>query len=172
MPNCPKLKDVLNIKDDYEDEDEYLKVEDTLYQIFLNEICDENLKFNGKKIRLKYFPPHKDLDSAFYHLTSVNFEYRDNEDSREFDSDRSKRLHWIKPTIETNHIDECNKECIYIYPKIHRGKKTRTILFNKLDKYVIILEERDDYYLLVTAYYLNYDNMVEKFDKEYKNYLK
>ena len=37
------------------------------------------------------------------------------------------------------------------------------------DRYMIVLEKRETYYLLITAYYIEYDNMLNKKLREYED---
>ena len=47
--------------------------------------------------------------------------------------------------------------------------KTRLHFFNPQDRYMIVLEKRKTYYLLITAYYIEYDNTLNKKIREYKD---
>ena len=70
--------------------------------------------------------------------------------------DRSQRLHWIN-----HHIQELSSENIEVFSVTERDQKkrcdiTKTYVYDKKEKYVIVLEcQRKSSYYLLTAYYLN-----------------
>ncbi|WP_232155310.1 hypothetical protein [Staphylococcus gallinarum] len=65
----------------------------------------------------------------------------------------------------TNHIDLCNNTCFEEFEDTTRRNK-RVKLLNELDRYIIILEDRQDYYLLVTAFYIEQDYYLKGLIKE------
>ena len=80
---------------------------------------------------------------------------------REYDRERSIRLHWIK-----HHVDEQKKDDMMIF-SIVNGRDKRTYIYDKVEKYVIVLEPKEAkkqndkyedyvyrYYYFLTAYKL------------------
>lgn len=121
-------------------------------------------KFRTKQIN----PTSKDgeipMDTLFHHLTTVVTDEKTKK--REFDIDRSVRLHWIK-----YHIEEKKKDKMLIF-SCKEPQGIRTYIYDKAEKYVVILEpyrNKDEYYLL-TAYHLTGRNN-KKIENKYKRKL-
>ena len=165
MCYCPQLEPIIGLANYQGDFTIYEKY---LYNVFLESLFSQPIYYNGLPIYLKKYPVFKDKESSFYHLTCKDFNHTNVEAQREPDLIRCERLHWIKPAIETNHISECHQTCFYIYNKEVRNK-TRLHFFNPQDRYMIVLEKRETYYLLITAYYIEYDNMLNKKLREYED---
>ena len=118
----------------------------SLRRIFDRDIQDNNdFYFKEKKIHpIKNEDGMPSMDTLFYHLTRAKTEETDQEGKTinrrvEFEPDRSIRLHWIK-----YHIDE-KVEGIDVFSIRERDKKkredvTKTYIYNKQKKYVIVLE--------------------------------
>jgi len=115
--------------------------------------------FRSKKI---YPIPAEGMDKVellFSHLTT---KVTDKETQhREYDRERSIRLHWIK-----HHVDEQKKDDMLVYSTIN-GRDKRTYIYDKVEKYVIVLEPKEakkvndrneeylyKYYYFLTAYKL------------------
>jgi len=158
----PELLDLAHYSNDRQ-RNEVLKA------IYERDIEDNlSFKFRGKRIY-----PIKD-DGVFemarelMHLTCKEIE-EEGMKHRVFDSHRSRRLHWIKP-----HMEEITGENdVEVFSIIERNQKnrmdiTRTYIYNKPQKYVIVLEPQvrcGNAYYLLTAYYLD-ENYGEKLMKK------
>lgn len=134
----------------------------SLRRVFNRDIPDNSrFSFRNKKIN-----PVKGEDDAmdilFKHLTTKIV--GDQLKKREFDFDRSVRLHWIRYHIEENSPLFCK-----VFSVIE-NRGIRTYIFDEKEKYVIILEPyRDNLeYYLITAYYLkgrNYRKIYNKYNR-------
>ena len=164
MNYCPQLEDLHTYQYFNNNFTEY---ENYLYSIFLKDLFNMKIFYKGKPVSLKRYPIYNNKEESFYHLTCKN--YNGDSSKRDPDFRRSERLHWIKPSIETEHSIICKQNCFLVYEK-ETNNKIRTHLLNKEDRYLIILEERNDYYLLITAFYIEYDNALDKKVKDYENY--
>ncbi|RYM30837.1 hypothetical protein ERX46_17295 [Brumimicrobium glaciale] len=147
---------------------------ESLMRIFNRDIADNSrFFFREKHIRPTKIEGESPMQTLFNHLTT-----RSDEDekgnklgSRSFEMARSIRLHWIK-----SHIEESTKETVEVFSYEDRvkGKDViRTYIYNKTQKYVIILEplrNTADYYLL-TAYPLNERGGKKQIDKKFKRKL-
>ncbi|MBS1516999.1 MAG: hypothetical protein JSS91_02840 [Bacteroidetes bacterium] len=126
----------------------------SLKRIFERDIKNNtNFKFRNKQINPVHTIDSIGIDILFDHLTTeiVSQETR----KREFEKERSLRLHWIK-----YHIEETKKECLEIF-SVEENGRFKTYIFDKNENYVIILEKyrkKEEYYLL-TAYYLRGGNL-------------
>lgn len=135
---------------------------EVLRKIYERDI-QENDKFKFRGVQI--FPVKSDgkdeMDRSFRHLTTREFEKYDEEGKyigkgREFDMDRSRRLHWV-----LFHVLESKPDVIDIFTIVKRDQKKRRdvkriYIFDEYQKYVIIMERQGSNRLfLLTAYYLN-----------------
>lgn len=146
----PELLDILHlgIKDR----------EKSLRGVFDRDITNnKKFQFRGNQIYPTVAEGKDPLDILFTHLTTTD-EVDDNGDKTEkriFESDRSKRLHWIR-----HHVEEqtpANIEVFSFKDRVNRTDQIRTYIYDKVEKYVIVLEPQrtgNSYYLL-SAYYFN-----------------
>lgn len=137
---------------------------------------NENFKFRGKQIYPTKMDHKIDINRNFMHIiteTTKCFDERRNTYyvKREFEKDRSERLHWIK-----EHIKESIGNLI-IFSSLERDKQkrkdvTRTYVYNKEKKYIVVLEpQRTNSYYLLTAYYINKEYGEKEIAKKLKNKL-
>ena len=132
----------------------------SLYAIFKRDIEDnDNFSFRGKRIYPIKTDGTIDMEREFMHLTTTDDEEAEGAEMkrRVFDMDRSRRLHWIR-----YHIDETKPELLTVFSCKERDFKqrkdvVRTYLYDKKEKYVIVLEplRNKSGYFLLSAYYLN-----------------
>lgn len=134
----------------------------SLYDYYKNYI-KFGLYFRGKRVSCKRYPEFEGKDDAFNHLTTKDF--HDN-NGRQLDLRRCERLKWIKPGMMGDHQ---GKDCFLKYEKVVRGKN-RIHLLNKYDRYMIVLEDKGKYVLLITAYYIQFNNTLRRKIAEYKKY--
>lgn len=165
LPSMITLEDYNGIWEDYNN---------ALYEYFKTELLNSSLSFNGKKIRFRINPKEKNFEHSFIHLTCkhITGDYTD-VNNRLFDPRRSEKITWIKPIIE--HYP-CNENCegcrkILYYEEYYKSNIRINLVF--IDKkYKVILEERKNYILLITGYYLNYDKNINNELKKYNEYKK
>ena len=141
-----------------------------LYDIFKNDILN-NLYLNGKKVELREsIQEGQEKEEAFYHLTCTD--YIGQTKYRYPDFNRSKRLKLIKPIIENvNNCPNCNEQqCngILLWKKPYKSTY-RYHLYLESQKYIVVIEERTSYYLLITAFYVH-PSKEEHYLKEYDIY--
>lgn len=146
----------------------------SLLGIFKRDI-ENNIGFSFRKKRLR--PTKKEgepsMQTLFNHLTTKNDEDEKGKKlrSRSYEIHRSVRLHWVR-----FHIEERKKDNVVVFSyedRVDRKDVIRTYIYNKDEKYVIVLEPQRsniDYYLL-TAYYLNEKRGLKQMKQKYKNKL-
>lgn len=134
---------------------------ESLMRIYKRDIEDNsNFKFREKQIYPIKADGEADMERQFKHLTCEEIQEEDEQGNlipkRVFELERSKRLHWIN-----HHIQERSPKNIDVFSVVERNHKkrcdvTKTYIYDKTEKYVIVLEcqRRNSYYLL-TAYHLN-----------------
>ena len=146
---------------------DYLKEKERL--ISLKGIFNRDIKNNPKfKFRSKQINPISvetdAMEILFEHLTTEMIDKKRRK--RVFESERSKRLHWIK-----YHIDENKGTNMYVF-SVQDPEGIRTYIYDEDEEYVIILEpyrKINEYYLL-SAYYLKGRNRA-KIKKKYSRRL-
>ncbi len=135
---------------------------------------NETIAFRTKKIRpIKKEDGEPAMQTLFHHLTTRMDESEEGKKvkRRFFEITRSQRLHWI-----LYHLTEKKPETIEVFSyedRIDRKDVIRTYIYDKTEKYVIILEPQRsglDYYLL-TAYYLNEKRGKKQIKQKMKNKL-
>jgi hypothetical protein len=134
---------------------------DSLMKIFVRDIQDNTtLNFRTKKIWPTKHDPIS-MEVLFDHLTTEEIEVKRDELTaylrRDYEPDRSKRLHWVRYHIEEN--KKIDMDIFSAEERVKGSNVIRTYIFDKTQKYVVVLEPQNtgrDYYL-ITAYYLNRD---------------
>ncbi len=139
----------------------------SLMGVFNRDIAENrHFNFEGKKIHPTPVDGEIKMQTLFTHITTVILDKKAKK--REFDFDRSCRLHWIK-----FHIEKQKQDNMFIF-SVHEPNGYRTYIYDKDEKYVIVLEplrNKGEYYLL-TAYPLRgKDAKKDKFKKKYKRKL-
>lgn len=139
---------------------------DMIYLIFKKNYLDKPLYYSGLKVQMRYHPKECEREQVFYHLTHRDYH---RSDVREPDLDRTERILWIR-YILTNwdcSINSCN-DCVgyKIWDERIRSK-TRRYFFLEIERYVVIMEKRDKYWLLITAYYIDQDYTFKDFMRRY-----
>lgn len=146
----------------------------------LKAIYERDIEDNPSfKFREKRIYPIKDDGSVemareLMHLTCKEVE-EDEVKHRVFDIHRSRRLHWIKPHMEET-TGEADIEVFSIVERDQKNRKDikRTYIYNKTQKYVIVLEPQlrsGNAYYLLTAYYLDEDYGEKMMKKKMKKRL-
>lgn len=136
---------------------------ESLKRIYKRDIVD-NKDFKFRKVQI--YPIKSDgeldLERQFHHLT-CEMEERDERGTeqprhRRFDIERSSRLHWL-----CHHVHERTPANLMIKEVTERDLRkrqdvVRTYIYDFVNKYVIVMEnQRNKGYYLLTAYYLNRD---------------
>lgn len=139
----------------------------SLRLIFERDFVNKSPKFQNKDV----YPTSQNdgeipMDTLFRHLTTEMTDKSTRK--REFEIDRSRRLHWVR-----FHLDNKKKDNMLLF-SVREPEGIRTYLYDIDEKYVIVLEPMRDgcsYYLL-TAYYLKgKDVQRDKMMKKYKRRL-
>lgn len=140
------------------------KRKQSLMGVFNRDITNnDNFKFRTKQINPTPTDGVIRMETLFTHLTTVIVDKVTRK--REFDIQRSCRLHWIRFHIENDNI---------LVFSVEEQDSIRTYLYDTTEKYVIILEplrKKNEYYL-ITAYHLEgKDSKRDKIMKKYKRRL-
>lgn len=152
----------------------------SLRGVFNKDIANHHdFRFVGKKVYPIKTDGIVDMNREFMHLTTERVEVEDNGrlvKRNIFDLDRSERLHWIKPHVESQINDsEIIVFSIWERDKEKRKDVPRTYLYNISRKYVVVfepLQRGGNAYFLLTAFYLNKKYGIKMMNKKLENKLK
>jgi len=135
---------------------------DVIYAIFENDFIKRQPKYEGLKVVVRKYPEVDGLHRTFYHITHQG----EDENNRQPDIRRMERIRYPKFVIEQHkHRD------ILIW-KNRRGKDERILLFNENENYIVVLTERKEFYLFITAYFVETEHRKRSLLKEYETYKK
>lgn len=143
--------------------------EEQIYQIFLDDFVRSSPIFDGLNVRIRRHPLVDNKEQAFFHLTSCD--YMKNQ-TRVPDLKRCERIRWVRAFIENY---QCNpalcKECdgIKVWEEPYHSN-SRVHLLLEEENYMVIIERRERYNLLITAYYFDYHHSLEKQLRNYEKY--
>jgi hypothetical protein len=165
---CEWLPDTIEFND-YQDWNSY---EEVLYQIFINDFVQSHPLLNDKPVKIRKHPMILGKEQTFFHITSVDqtFNPKDPND-RIPDLNRSARLSWVRKIIE-NYM--CRKGCcsfIKVWREKYKSYERIHMLFEEV-RFMVVVEERETYNLLITAYYIEHDHQLKKKLKKYERYQK
>lgn len=140
---------------------DYHAFNEAVYQIFKNDFVLNKPVFNGKKLGLKKHPIVDGKAYTYYHFTHSG----DIENDRKPDFRRMERMGYPKPIINSS-------KCVTLKVwRNKRGTKDRIVILHEAEKYVVVLDDRKDYILPWTAYFIEYKNQLRRFLKEYDKYI-
>jgi len=142
---------------------EWPAYEEGLHQIFLAEIVQGGIQFRGQRVGCRRHPEAANGRwASFWHLVQEGRV----EDDRTPDLRRCERLRWVRWVIEnaTTHpdIDEWQNS---------RGTEVNTLLWYR-EEYLVVLGQRQGYWLLRTAYCTDRSGRVRQLRKERDAYLR
>lgn len=149
---------------------DFNKYDDILYQIFKRDFIDSQPLYENKKVFIRKHPLVNNREQAYFHITSKD--YKENEE-RCPDPRRCERIAWVRKFIENDFcLDECDIcDGIKVWEEPYKTNK-RIYLFLEEEKYVVIIERRETYCLLITAYYLDYEHTLTKLLQKYNAYIR
>lgn len=146
---------------------EYPRYEDKLYEMFLELYENNSIVFRDKPVRMKHYPPDYGIKTGFYHMICENYQHTGNENDRKPNFRRCERIKWAIEIIE-----KCSYSCgdMMIWENERHGK-TNVLLFCPTLDYLVVLGKRNGFFLLTTAYPVEYSNRRNDLIKEYEKYI-
>lgn len=146
--------------------DEYV---DALYQIFLEDLVSRPLcwKCDGLTLSLRRNPEIDGRHAIFWHIVSGG---SGAEASRQLEPQRCIRLRWIRILIEIFNAEFPNEGDIRWWIDTKRTSKPRYVITRPDFDYVVVVEQRSGYALLVTAYYAEQAHRRRKLQREHDDY--
>ena len=145
----------------YEDYNSWDEYQDTIYRIFCNDFKKTYPLLEGKRVKIRYNPIEYGREEGFYHVTCQDYK-KDGE--RVPDFRRCERIKWVRKFIENYkcNLDECGEcEGVKVWEEDYRGNPRVHILLEE-ERYMVVVEKREKYCLLITAFYFHYDHALRK----------
>jgi hypothetical protein len=140
----------------------FQKYFNAVYAFFENDFIKTQPQYGGLKVAVRKYPEVDGLHRTFYHITHEG----EDENNRQPDIRRMERIRFPKFVIDNNTHSK-----ILIW-KNKRGKDERIVLFNEAQNYIVILTNRTEYYMFITAYYVEKEHRKRSLLKEYETYIK
>ena len=165
---CPYLPEEI-ICDDITKWDIY---EEKLFQVFRNEFIENSVLYKDKQVKIRFNPITLGRPEGFYHVTTKHY---DNSKERYPDPNRCRRIKWTKAIIEKISVN-CNtcKLCngIKIWRELYKNNNYRIYFLFQDEMFLVIIEERGKYYLLITAIYIDYKYKLNEYLRKYEDAVK
>ncbi len=143
--------------------------QDTLYNIFCSDFKNTFPMFEGKRVKIRFHPIEYGKEEAFFHVTCQDY-MKDGE--RVPDFRRCERIKWIRKFIENYgcNLDEC-PECngLKVWEETYKSNARIHILFEE-ERFMVVIEKRKEYCLLITAFYFEHDHALRKKLAKYEAY--
>lgn len=153
--------------DDYDGD--WTAYQEALYLIYKQDFLDSQPIYEGKRVQVRKYPIEFGKEESFFHITCQD--YQKNHD-RVPDFRRCERIRWVRKFIENYNCDptQCEDcEGIKVWIECHKGKDRVHLLLEE-ERYIVVLEKREKYCLLVTAFYIEHDHTLDKKLKKYEAY--
>lgn len=143
--------------------------EEELYSIFKSNFVADHPQYCGKPVQIRKHPIDHGREEAFWHVTCKDF-FKDGE--REPDINRCERIKWVRAFIENSTCNEpfcveCDGMLVWS-TTYQKSKCPRVKILLEEERYVVIVEVRKEYCLLITAFYIDQDHRLNKMIKEYR----
>lgn len=170
LDKCKWLPEIVECKD-FNKWNEYL---DEIYEIFKKDFIQTHPTFENKNVYYRKAPMDGKYEHTFTHLTHKDvFHSSDDPNDRIPDPRRAERIGWNRAIIDNY---QCNENCAncdkVLYFEEYYKKNIRCYFLFKDAKFIVIVEKRETFNLLITGYYIEYDNVMEKYIKKYERYKK
>lgn len=143
-----------------------------LYVCFIRDFIETTPGFfRSMEFRLKREPYRLGREATFWHIISkekqndVPEENWHSEDEREENLPRCERICWPRPIIDEHHDRN-----LLVWEQMRHGERRWAVALHDF-QYVVIIAEREGYYLLWTAFPPIQPHWRRKLRREYERYL-
>lgn len=147
--------------------DQYVE---NLYQMFLDELINKPLywKTRSTTVSLRRHEEVAGRHASFWHLVSGGSA---TDIERNVELERCRRIGWIRPMVEAfNHDYPSEKNIKWWVSPDPRWRGRRYVLATENFDYVLFVEERRGYALVVTAYFVEIPRRRNKFKKQHDDF--
>lgn len=163
MSTCNNLPELIELNEYNGDWPEY---ENALYNIFREAFIDNTQIFMGKPVGIFTDKMYNNKEKTFWHVISEGpSEFERNPDMR-----RCERITWIEKIINLLICKDCDN--IYKWKYKQSNGKYRYKIWCRQTEFIVILEERKNAFMLITAYIVKYNHAKQKLEKEYNKAIK
>lgn len=131
---------------------------EAIYKHFERDFVLNKPKFRGKRLGLKRYPEYEGKSATFWHMISEGSV----EDERIPDIRRCERIRWPKPVIENEH-----DLSLKVWAE-KRGANKRIHLWFENESYLVVLDDRGDFILPWTAFYIDREHQRRKYNKRFE----
>lgn len=158
--SCKKIPDLIELDSFGGDYEQY---EEAVYSLYKTTFEEKSFSYNNKPIVQKIIPMYKEKSGTFWHIISNG----PDEASRTPDLRRYERIAW-----PSHVLGYCQNQCsnILIWKNKRKGK-SRVLLWCRDINYLVVLDEKKDYYIFWTAYPITYKHTRDKLLTEYNEYI-
>lgn len=162
--NCwlPPLEYFSNYNNDWN------KYETALYNIFKKDFIDTHPYYKNIRVGVKHYKTDG-MEEAFNHITSKDYT---GDGERNPDFRRCERIRWVRAFIENYDCDPTKcEECegVKVWSELYKNKERIHLLLEE-ERYTVVLEKREEYFLLITAFYVDQNHSLRKMLKNYEQY--
>jgi len=133
---------------------------EAIYKVFKADFIDSIPRLIGMRVGVKKYTKLRGKESSFWHLIQEG----DIEIERLPNFRRCERIPWPRPII-----DNYPNNAIKFWKNERRGR-TRILLWLWECDYLVVIEDRGDYLLLITAYPIENEPRRRKLEKERVEY--
>lgn len=151
------------------DSSEYIE---RLYNIFMDTLVSQHPTWRptGRRLTLRRQPEIQGRHAIFWHVISCGTA---EEAARRLDPERCRRITWISLIIEQfNREWPQEKQVCWWISSRSRGNTKRYLIAINDFSYVVIVDEKPNYAVLVTAYYVKQPHRQRKLRNEHTAYWK
>ena len=148
------LPELITLADEDGDWDRYLEA---IYAVFCRDFVETKPTYHGKRFAMKRHPMALGKEATFWHLIQEG----PVEEHRVPDFRRCERIRWPRPMIEGLQSGQ-----VRVWKNI-RGQSQRVVIAVSDFSYVVILDERDEFVLLWTAYFVERQHQRDKLAREF-----
>lgn len=131
-----------------------------VYAAFEQDFVLNKPEFRGKRLGLKRHPEYAGKSATFWHMISTG----EVEAEREPDLRRCERIRWPKPIIENDSDPELK---VWAEPS---GKQQRIYIWFEAESYLVVLDDRGEYILPWTAFFIEHEHERRKYNKRWERY--
>lgn len=146
----------------------WTEYQNALYSIFKHDFIDTHPVYDGKRVNIRKHPVEFGKEEAFFHTTCQDYK----KNNKRFpDLRRCERIRWIRAFIENQCNPRMCNDCdgIKIWREPYHNTKRVHILLEE-ERYMVVIEPRESYCLLITAFYFEHDHSLRKQLKHYEQY--
>lgn len=151
------------------------KYESFLYEIFIKDFVDSKPLLHKKPVNYRRHPEIENKLQSFFHITSVDTSLTTNPNDRIPDLRRCEKIHWVRIIIDAYENKKVCNQCQCGFVKCWAEKWRNNVRWHLLfeeAKFMVVVEEREDYCLLVTSFHLEYSHQIKKKLKKFEQYQK